>query len=166
MSLPRGGRVRCNRATPSPFVSYVISAQHTGNRLALDLGCGNGRNSRYLADKGFRVRAFDKFADQYGEELDLGRQVLPVGSKTASLVLCSYLLMFLTPAERQWLYGEIGRTAADRCMLLVELYAAKQSWCPDAESLAMLRFELLDWASANEWVPKCVRDLNHIVLIK
>lgn len=78
MTLPRGGKVRCNRRTPSPFVRLAVSKQEH-YPLALDLGCGNGRNSRHLLESGYSVMAFDKFADQYGEELDLGRQPLPVG---------------------------------------------------------------------------------------
>ncbi|WGI17339.1 class I SAM-dependent methyltransferase [Methanonatronarchaeum sp. AMET-Sl] len=48
---------RHRREDPSPFLSKKIEKLTTGN--ALDIACGAGRNSIYLAEKGYQVDAID-----------------------------------------------------------------------------------------------------------
>ena len=45
------------KSDPSKILGKYISLVSHGN--ALDLACGNGRNSRFLAQKGFQVDAVD-----------------------------------------------------------------------------------------------------------
>jgi bifunctional enzyme CysN/CysC len=45
--------------SPSPFAEYCMSKFSKGNRL-LEIGCGNGRDSRYFAKNNINVVALDK----------------------------------------------------------------------------------------------------------
>ena len=44
---------------PSPFAEFCMSKFSSGNRL-LEIGCGNGRDSRYFSENGINVVALDK----------------------------------------------------------------------------------------------------------
>ena len=45
---------------PSTWLSLVVEAMDGRSGNALDLGCGAGRDTRFLLEKGFRVTAVDK----------------------------------------------------------------------------------------------------------
>ena len=45
--------------TPSPFAEFCLSKFSPGNRL-LEIGCGNGRDSRYFSENNVNVVALDK----------------------------------------------------------------------------------------------------------
>ena len=47
-----------NHATPSDFLDQVVAARPDGGR-ALDLGCGSGVDSVFLAQRGWRVTSLD-----------------------------------------------------------------------------------------------------------
>ena len=46
-----------NDDTPNPFLIKVLNYLKPGK--ALDLGCGNGRNSKYIKNRGWEVSCFD-----------------------------------------------------------------------------------------------------------
>lgn len=112
--------VRCTTHKPSPYLkkhwknmllsvrpdlalshndtdNYVRELLHDANVKIVDLGGGNGRNSIFLQDTGFRhCTLLDKVGD-YGIQWDIEKQSrLPFIDGFADIVLVNYVLMFLS----------------------------------------------------------------------
>ena len=96
--------VRHSSSQPTPF---LVAQQHRllciavncmlkkdRRPRAVDLGCGNGRNSEYLKSLSFDVLSFDRKPD-YGCQFELGEKDLPVPNGTVNVVLLQYVMMFL-----------------------------------------------------------------------
>lgn len=115
--------IRCNNDNPTPYLQKQITQLGLSSGNVVDLGCGNGRNSKYLKRLGFSVYSFDKKPD-YGQELDLACEKIP-SVPSPNLIICNYVLCFMSPAERRHLANEINRVADTGCFLMIELYAAK-----------------------------------------
>jgi len=115
--------VRCNNYDPTPYVrKHLPKIEVEG--VALDLGCGNLRNTRFAESLGYTVWPFDKGGD-YGMKLDLGKETIPIKEKV-DLILCNYVMCFLTDQERKHLSKEIDRTSKPGTYLILEMYEAKQ----------------------------------------
>lgn len=122
--------IRCGdgkKATPY-LRKHLPDLDISRDVLAVDLGCGNLRNTNYLIELGFKkVSSFDKAGD-FGFQVDLGKEKVPVFDKSVGLILCNYLLCFLSKPERIHLAKEINRMASFGCYLFVELYPAKKAY--------------------------------------
>ncbi|KAB0670580.1 methyltransferase domain-containing protein [Oryzomonas sagensis] len=99
---------------PSPFLEREIERilRLVPGRRALDLACGEGRNSIFLARHGFRVTGLDisdvgiargeRQARAEGLEIDFRRQDLEgwhIGEEYDLIVNCNFLLRPLIPEE-------------------------------------------------------------------
>ena len=104
-------------AGPNQFVEQALAELPPGR--ALDLACGEGRNARWLAERGWRVTAMDfspvavekgrRLSEQVADRIDwvvgdVLAATLPTG---VDLVLLAYLQV--VPAER----GAVVRRAFD-----------------------------------------------------
>ncbi|SFV51818.1 Tellurite resistance protein-related protein [hydrothermal vent metagenome] len=99
-------RVRWNKkyksiSIPTDPLDIVVENIHLANgNKALDIACGMGRNSRYLASHGFEVDAIDissvaisnlqDIPNIYPKEVDLDSYKLPKDSY--DLIVCTYYL--------------------------------------------------------------------------
>jgi ubiquinone/menaquinone biosynthesis C-methylase UbiE len=97
-----------HRAEPSHALVELFNRNKIFGEDALDLGCGNGRNSFFLAEKGFRINSLDysevalKLLKQKREVLSKSRNInivnhdinlgLPFNDSSFDLVLDSYCL--------------------------------------------------------------------------
>ena len=136
--------VRCGRNTPTPYLKKnhdLLVDGRRGRLCVADLGCGNGRNSIYAQQQGHFVYSVDMVND-YGKSTILGQQPLKVNDNQFDIILCNYLLMFLNKKERKQLMGEIKRTAKDGCMVMVELYEAKDSFAKTKKDMLKMQKEL------------------------
>lgn len=115
-----------HRAAPAHALVELAGAVDIDVGNALDLGCGNGRNSFFLAEKGVDVTAvdFSQFALKLLSESqsraalpgsitpinhDL-RRGIPSADKTFDLVLDAYCLCHFTETDDQrYLMGEVAR---------------------------------------------------------
>lgn len=97
--------VRHSTTAPSPFLVRATPilksiVERRRNDLetpyAIDIGCGNGRQSRFLKQIGFEVLSLDRKPD-YGHKIELEKQQLPVLSGSVNVAVLSYVLMFLNP---------------------------------------------------------------------
>jgi SAM-dependent methyltransferase len=113
--------VRINIDKPTPYLKENVELLK--GSIVFDLGCGNGRNSKYLKSLGYEVFSFDKSPD-YGKEIDLSEDNLP-RKPTPNIILCNYVLCFLDNKGRKHLCNEINSISKSGTILMVELYPAK-----------------------------------------
>lgn len=141
---------RCNKKTPTPYlkdnyrllsVDDATGEDRTGLTV-IDIGCGNGRNSRFMDAKRHTVYACDMVGN-YGCQLTLGSDVLPLADSSIDIILANYVFMFLSNKELSQVVSELKRVSRPGCRIIVELYPAKDSKTPDAESSRKLRDRLL-----------------------
>lgn len=92
--------------------------------MAIDLGCGNLRNSNLASMYGYNVISVDAAGD-YGIQAHLGRDPIPAEDGCAHLILCNYLMCFMTERERRNLIKEIRRVSRNGAYAVVEMYPAK-----------------------------------------
>jgi len=136
--MTKGSRI--NSAESTPYMQKHVRelapcgwALGVGEWIGVDLGCGNGRNTEYLKSAGYRnVYACDLHTD-YGHQLDISRDTIPVDDGTAHVILLNYVMMFVSQNHRPYVISEIDRIAAMNCSIVVELYAAKTSFTPTSE---------------------------------
>jgi SAM-dependent methyltransferase len=143
--------VRCGRTEPSPFTKrclakimthYALKGEPTFDKLVVDVGCGNGRNSKRFLECGFKVRAFDMNSDCEGvEKIVLGMDKIPIETDAADIVLANYSLMFLNDKERFNVMYDISRILKKSGMFIWELYPAKDSFCKNSMELKKIQEE-------------------------
>ena len=147
--------VRCNKCNATPYLrdnlkklEIDIENDLFDPRVVLDVGCGNGRNSKYMKGLGFpEVFSLDMAGD-YGTKCILGVDPIPIEDNYVDIILCNYSIMFLSPEERVSLMSEIKRVANDGCFIMVELYPAKDSYAKNKEEMMTMLseiFESLGW---------------------
>lgn len=119
--------VRCNRKDCTPYLRDNIKL-FPKSGLCLDIGCGNGRNSKFMKEKGYDVISLDMVSD-YGKEHILGKDLFPRASY--DIILANYVLMFLNEKERHFVIKEIKKNSKVGTFLMVEMYPAKDSFSYD-----------------------------------
>ena len=149
--------VRCTTLSPTPFLKTWFHKLAEKGLIRyvdkiVDLGCGNGRNMKYLVDKGYEVTGVDMVGEGSIVKAILGHDKLPFEDKSVDVVLLNYVLMFLGKEERAQLIGEINRIAADECVFFVEMYAAKDGHAKTDEACEHFLSEMQDLLGENWWV--------------
>ena len=138
--------VRCNKCTPTPYLVKHLDQFLLGfgnDVFIVDMGCGNGRNSKFLKELGyFHTMSFD-MAGSYGLPMILGKEKFPVRDHSIMAILANYVLMFLNQRERAQVRSEIIRMAAPGCRLMVELYPAKDSCFQSVNGLEIMKNKLI-----------------------
>jgi hypothetical protein len=134
--------VRCNRHEATPYLKkHWNKLVVKDNPIVCDLGCGNGRNSKFACSQGAKVISLDMVND-FGKKIILGKDKLPL--KKADIILANYILMFLNNKERKFLLSEIKRIASKDCRIMVELYPALDSETKNEEEMLKLQKEIFD----------------------
>ena len=154
--------VTCNKCTPTPYLVQQYERLMYGvaaNDFIVDMGCGNGRNTKYLKAQGFiHTMAFD-MAGYYGSPLTLGRDKFPVRDRSIKVILANYVLMFLNKKERAQVFREILRLAAPGCRLMVELYPAKDSCFQLSGGLEIMKTDMIIRLELKGW--KVLHNVKH-----
>lgn len=118
----------------------------------LDIGCGNGRNSEYLKSMGYTNVVSLDMAGDYGSRCVIDKNPLPLFAASVDVILANFIFMFLDKGERSRLVGELKRASGNNCVLMVELYPAKDSETPTETSMLELQrelFEAFGWRKVN-----------------
>lgn len=144
--------IRAGCKKPSPFLKsqqqllaeMVVNLTKAGRiPKAVDIGCGNGRNSDYVKGLGFETLSFDRRPD-YGYPIDLETQDLPVFTSTVNLVLVQYVLMFIHPEKLPRVLDKIFSICDTPAYILVEVFNAKDSHFSSLKVLEFLMNHLAD----------------------
>lgn len=110
---------------PTPYLRKWLpklpKPRPLGATLAVDLGCGNGRNSRFLIRAGFYVESYDMETSYAPARPWRAGQRLPVSNESAALVLCQYMLMFLPDVEIACTLDQINRITKPGGHVIIEL---------------------------------------------
>jgi SAM-dependent methyltransferase len=135
--------VRCGKKDPTPYLKKYVhlfkDADDWENQSVVDIGCGNGRNSEFMKQEGFKnVVSLDMKPD-YGLAMTLGEDKMPVPDKSVNVILANYILMFLNYREFNQVMDEVERIAAPGAIFMYELYAAKDSHCKNKQQLISCR---------------------------
>ena len=146
--------VRCGRqeATPylrkhwkklehNPFGSSMSFHDH--DIRVVDIGCGNGRNSEFMKEKGFQVVSLD-MGNDYGSNCLIDGSPLPLFENTVDVILVNFLFMFLKRSERKRIIKDLKKSARGNCTVMVELYPAKDSETKTEKEMIKLQKELFD----------------------
>jgi SAM-dependent methyltransferase len=123
--------VRCGRKEATPYLRKNTKL-FPEKGLVLDIGCGNGRNSVYMADLGYGVYPID-MVDDFGIEIILGEDPLP--NVKYDILLANYILMFLDEDTRAKVMGEINDRSKEGSVLMIEMYPAKDAYEYDFDSM-------------------------------
>lgn len=139
--------VRCGKCCPNPYL--IKNLKQSGiescdrcTSVVLDIGCGNGRNSKYMKSLGFKKIISLDMAGDFGTACVLGVDKMPVADNSVKIILCNYLLMFLSDEERGNVLDEIQRISSVGCVILVELYPAKDSYAKTKEEMMVMLDEI------------------------
>jgi hypothetical protein len=135
--------VRCGKKTPTPYLEKNWELLGHEKGTIVDIGCGNGRNTVFMQNKGFACTPLD-MADDFGNTISLGKEKFPLDGKSIDIFLANYVLMFLSKKERNQVASEIKRTAKDGSTIMVELYPALDSNAPSEEKMVKLQKEFFD----------------------
>ncbi len=119
----------------------------------LDIGCGNGRNSRYMMELGYKVDSIDMANDEFGVKCVLGHDPLP--KKKYDILLANYILMFLDEKTRLYVMDDMNSIAKKNSILMMEMYPAKDAHNYDFDSMVNY-FLNKGWNKVRKSKDKCV----------
>ena len=127
---------RCPRNTPTPYLKRHIKLFPKVGKV-LDIGCGNGRNSKYMIKLGYKVDSIDMVND-FGKKIILGKDPLP--KKKYDIFLANFVLMFLNQKERYRVMKEINERAKKNSILMIEMYPATKAYKYDMNKIIKPNF--------------------------
>jgi SAM-dependent methyltransferase len=116
------------RVDPTEFLTPLVERLEPGARV-LDLGCGAGRDLRWLRQRGFRVSGVERsrplamFAREYANcpVLEADFTLLDMAAHPCEAILCIGSLVHLEPPEVARLLGRLLNALAPRGLLFVSL---------------------------------------------
>ena len=126
-------RTNCDEATPflrslnGHTDAIAQECRRRGNiPKAVDIGCGNGRNSKHLEGFSFSVKSFDQHPDYSGATpLDFSQYPIPLFKRSLNVVLLQYVLMFFPTCKRQELITEAFDLCGYPGMVVIEMQDVK-----------------------------------------
>jgi len=143
--------VRCGRTDPTPYLRKNTKLFPGGGNV-LDIGCGNGRNSKYMTQLGYKVDSIDMVGD-FGIKCELGKDPLP--NKKYNIVLANYILMFLDKVTRTKVMKEINEKTDKDSILMIEMYPAKDAYSYNFDNMVYY-FIHKGWSKVRKSKDKCV----------
>jgi SAM-dependent methyltransferase len=143
--------VRCGKKTATPYLRKNTKLLPKTGKV-LDIGCGNGRNTKYMKDLGYNVDSVDMAGD-FGIKTVLGQDPLP--NKKYDVLLANYILMFLNDKERSKVMSEMNSRSKKGSIIVIEMYPAKDSHDYDFDSMVNY-FYNKGWTKLRKSKERCV----------
>jgi len=138
--------VRCGKTSPCPYIKKnvdLLIPKGSEKPSILDIGCGNGRNMNFLKEFARECKGVDMSPScPNSVSTILGHDLLPATRRGWNLILANYVFMFLNAKERKQLVSEIKRVASPNAIIVVELYAAKDSEATTEEEISKMQEQL------------------------
>ena len=120
----------------------------------MDIGCGNGRNTKFLRSKRFDYplcmisMGLDISTKEYADAVKchLGHEPFPkhFWGSCFQVFLANYVFMFLDQKERQQVIREIQKQSTEDTRIMVELYPSKNSYITSKAAVLKLQQEIFD----------------------
>lgn len=137
--------MRCTRGEgPTPYLRDSMKYMPPVVPKVLDIGCGNGRNSRFMQEQGYEIVPVD-MCDDFGVKLVLGKDDLPKGP--FDIILANYVLMFLDDKERRKVFKDIQKVSKPGTVLVIEMYEAQDAHPYDFD-------EMVDTLLKSGWIKR------------
>ena len=143
--------VRCNKCDPTPYLKNNVKL-FPSSGLVLDIGCGNGRNSTYMSELGYKVDSLDMAGD-FGIKMVLG--VDPFPKKRYDVILANYILMFLDDDERKRVFEQILDCSKEGTVLMIEMYPAKDAHDYNMDEI-LSYFEFHGWKKLRKSIDRLI----------
>lgn len=117
---------RCNHKKATPYLRNFIKLFPKPPANVLDIGCGNGRNSKFMMNLGYDVDGVDMAPKDFGIKIVLGKDDLP--KKKYDIILANYIFMFFNKKELKKVNSEIFKCSKIGTILMIEMYPAKDAY--------------------------------------
>jgi len=144
---------RCDHKKATPYLrQYARLFPETPGKV-LDIGCGNGRNSRFMMDLGYDVDGIDMAPKDFGVKVVLGEDDLP--KKKYDIILANFILMFLNKKELRKVNSEILKCSKKGTTMMIEMYPAKDAYEYDLDSIVSY-YTSKGWIKIRKSKDKCV----------
>lgn len=110
-------------ATPSPFAEFALGFVKTQpgspRKKLLDIGCGNGRDSKFFAQEGLDVFAVDSFSSPDAGNFRFARcDILDFESKGFDFYYLRFVLHTLTEDQADQLLSKLGNSAPNSLIFI------------------------------------------------
>lgn len=134
--------IRCGNNNPSPYIrKHLPNMLVPKESLAVDLGAGNLRNTKFVQSLGWNVLPLDAAGDHGSIKVDLGKEPIPCLDASVDLFLCNFVMCFMDEGERNHLISEVNRTSRLGAYIVVEMFQAKKAFPYDVKVIC----EKLGW---------------------
>ncbi len=142
-AAPDGTPVGPYLVLPAQEEAELIHRALPAGSAVLELGCGTGRISRQLVDRGYRVHAIDQ-ASSMIEHLHATASLVPIcadietlqlGETFGGIVLASYLVNVVDSAKRASFLATCRRHVTDDGVVVIQRLDPRAWWTPGAESV-------------------------------
>jgi len=144
---------RCDHKKATPYLRQYAKLFPPAPAKVLDIGCGNGRNSRFMMDLGYDVDGIDMAPVDFGVKIVLGEDDLP--NKKYDIILANFILMFLNKKELKKVNSEILRCSKKGTTMMIEMYPAKDAYVYDFDNIVKYYINK-GWTKVRKSKDKCV----------
>jgi|10_taG_2_1085330.scaffolds.fasta_scaffold00018_181 hypothetical protein len=118
---------------PTPYIRDMFDKLKLSKKInILDLATGNGRNARFLLDKGYdNIYCFDRIQDPPNSQVDYinywqaGSPI--IGLPKIDLFLIQYLFCFLNKTVKKKVVVQINKNANKNAIAIIEVQNTKSA---------------------------------------
>ena len=144
---------------PTPYLRDFFDRLELSKDInILDLAAGNGRNTKFLLDKGYNnIYCFDRITKPPNSQIDCinywkaGTPI--VGLPKIDLFLIQYLFCFLDKSIKKNVYKQVNKVANDNAIAIIEVQDTKSAGTIEIEEIIEL-FE--NWEILNQRKKRCI----------
>jgi len=144
---------------PTPYLREMFDKLELSKNInILDLATGNGRNARFILDKGYEnIYCFDRITNPTNsqiENINYWEAGLPiVGLPEIDLFLIQYLFCFLNKTTKRKVASQINKIANKNALAIIEVQDTRSAGKINVEEIIPL---FKKWEVLNERKKRCI----------